>query len=65
MKKQSTTGKVLVKQVRSLNGRDQVTIDTLKALGLGRIGDKRELNLNPALIGMIRRVEHLVDVSRL
>ncbi len=65
MKKETTSGKVLVKQVRSLAGRDQVTINTMKALGLTRIGTKREFNLSPSIIGMIKRVEHLVDVSRI
>lgn len=54
--------KIVVKQVRSQNGRCPVTRRTLKALGLGKIGTEREYVSNNALAGMLRRVEHLLDV---
>jgi ribosomal protein L30 len=40
-------------------------IDTLCALGLGRIGKKKEFVLNPALIGMIKKVRHFVRVEKI
>ena len=54
--------KVVVRQVRSEIGRDQRTKDTLRALGLGRIGREREFTVNPALRGMFRKVFHLVKI---
>ncbi|CAM4329319.1 50S ribosomal protein L30 [Deinococcus marmoris] len=48
---------------RSVIGRRQSQVDTVKALGLRRIGDSREVNDNPALRGMIRTVQHLLEVE--
>jgi large subunit ribosomal protein L30 len=55
--------KVLVRQTRSYIGRTQRVRDTLKALGLGRIGKSKEITVNPATVGMIRKVRHLVSVT--
>ena len=57
--------KVIVKQIRSLSGQDKWQRATVKALGLGRLGSSREFNLNPALVGMLKKVEHLVDIRPL
>ena len=37
---------------------------TLAALGLGRIGKSKEIPLNPAVEGMIKRVSHLVKIVK-
>ncbi|MBL7963942.1 MAG: 50S ribosomal protein L30 [Flavobacteriales bacterium] len=37
--------------------------DTLRALGLGRIGKRNELNATPQIRGMVKKVEHLVRVE--
>ena len=37
--------------------------DTLKALGLGRIGKRVEHNATPQIRGMVTKVEHLVSVQ--
>jgi large subunit ribosomal protein L30 len=55
--------KVIVKQTRSLIDRPKVQKDTMKALGLGRIGKTNEIELNPAIEGMIRKVNHLLEVT--
>lgn len=55
--------KILVKQIRSQIGRDPGTKRTLVALGLGRIGKSQELPSNPQVLGMIRKVDHLVEIS--
>ncbi|MGI6524960.1 MAG: 50S ribosomal protein L30 [Bdellovibrionota bacterium] len=56
--------KVLVVQVRSaITGTSDVR-GTLKALGLGRIGKKKEHLLNPCIWGMLRKVHHLVQVTK-
>lgn len=48
---------------RSVIGRPQNQVDTVKALGLKKIGDSREVKDSPALRGMIRTVSHLVEVQ--
>jgi large subunit ribosomal protein L30 len=64
MKKEGTKSQAIkVKQVRSAAGRDKRTLLTLNALGLGRIGDVQELPANAAIKGMLRKVEHLVELS--
>ncbi len=54
---------VTIKQVRSAvhsNGRQR---DTLRSLKLGRIGRESTMADSPNLRGMLRVVEHLVEVS--
>ncbi|CAM3535782.1 50S ribosomal protein L30 [Deinococcus frigens] len=48
---------------RSVIGRPQNQVDTVKALGLRRIGDSREVSDTPALRGMVRTVQHLLEVE--
>jgi large subunit ribosomal protein L30 len=54
---------VRLKQVRSSNGASPKQRDTLKSLRLGRIGRESTLVDTPQLQGMIRVVEHLVEVD--
>lgn len=53
---------IRVKLVRSPVGTTQRVRQTLKGLGLGKLGTSRELKRTPQVLGMIRRVAHLVDV---
>lgn len=55
---------ILVRQVRSANGRCRSVKDTLSALGLGRIGKKRLHKMTPEINGMLRKVQHLVRVVK-
>jgi len=55
--------KVVVTQRRSRNGSDQRQRDTLRSLGLRRIGQRVEHEDTPQIRGMIAKVSHLVDVS--
>jgi len=55
--------KVVVVQRRSRNGSDQRQRDTLRSLGLRRIGQRVEHEDTPQIRGMIAKVAHLVDVS--
>ncbi|MEF2278816.1 50S ribosomal protein L30 [Deinococcus sp. YIM 134068] len=48
---------------RSVIGRPKNQVETVKALGLRRIGDSRELTATPATRGMIRTVAHLLEVQ--
>ena len=54
---------VTVTQVSSGHGRKPGQQDTLKGLGLNKIGRTRELEDTPAVRGMIRKVAHLVKVD--
>ena len=54
---------VKLKQVRSVNGANAKQRDTLRALKLGRIGRESALADTPQLRGMIRVVEHMVEVD--
>ncbi|HSI81289.1 MAG TPA: 50S ribosomal protein L30 [Solirubrobacterales bacterium] len=52
-----------VRQVRSANGANPRQRDTLRSLRLGRIGREAQLEDSPQLRGMLRVVEHLVEVD--
>ncbi len=54
---------VLVKQVRSLNGTSPKQRETLRSLRLGRIGRASSHAESPQLRGMLRVVDHLVEVT--
>ena len=55
--------KLVVTQRRSRNGSDKRQIDTLRSLGLRRIGQSVEHSDTPQIRGMIAKVSHLVEVS--
>ena len=52
-----------ITQVRSTNGASPRQRDTLRTLGLGRIGKSAEHKESPQLAGMLRKVRHLVQVE--
>ncbi|MBV8987833.1 MAG: 50S ribosomal protein L30 [Solirubrobacterales bacterium] len=52
-----------VTQRKSRNGCDKRQLDTLRSLGLRRIGHTVELADTPQARGMIHKVRHLVEVS--
>lgn len=52
-----------VTQRRSKNGADKRQRDTLRSLGLRRIGHTVQHEDNPQIRGMIHKVRHLVEVS--
>jgi len=52
-----------VTQKRSINGSDKRQKDTLRSLGLRRIGQTVEVSDSPQARGMIAKVAHLVEVS--
>ncbi len=54
---------VTVTQVRSRNGANRRQRDTLRSLGLRRIGHTVELKDTPQARGMIHAVRHLVSVK--
>jgi large subunit ribosomal protein L30 len=54
---------VELKQIRSTNGASETQRATLRSLKLGRIGAESKHADTPQLRGMIRKVEHLVEVG--
>jgi large subunit ribosomal protein L30 len=52
-----------VTQRRSRNGANKQQRETLRSLGLRRIGQQVQHDDTPQIRGMIRRVRHLVEVS--
>ncbi|MBV8056376.1 MAG: 50S ribosomal protein L30 [Deltaproteobacteria bacterium] len=50
-----------IKLVRSPIGTKQRVRQTLKGLGLGKVGSSKKLPRTPQVLGMIRRVLHLID----
>ncbi|MDA7981077.1 MAG: 50S ribosomal protein L30 [Alphaproteobacteria bacterium] len=58
-----TTPRITVRQTASAIGRPGTQRDTLRGLGLGRIGRVKVLEDTPSVRGMIRKVAHLVTVE--
>jgi large subunit ribosomal protein L30 len=54
---------VRVTQVKSRNGSNQRQLDTLRSLGLRRIGHTVEQRDTPQVRGMVHAVRHLVKVE--
>ena len=52
-----------VTQVKSKNGSTQRQLDTLRSLGLRRIGQTVEVRDTPQARGMLHRVRHLVRID--
>jgi large subunit ribosomal protein L30 len=55
--------KIKVTYAKSAIGYQQNQKDTLRALGLRRLGRSVEHTLTPAIKGMLARVSHLVKVE--
>jgi large subunit ribosomal protein L30 len=54
---------VKLKQVKSANGSSAAQRSTLRSLKLGKIGRTSTMSDSPQLQGMIRKVEHLVEIE--
>ncbi len=54
---------IYVKQIRSAIGRIGSQRVTLRGLGIKRMGQSVVLRDTPAIRGMIRKVQHLVEVK--
>ncbi len=56
--------KVKITQVKSAIDRSQRQKDTLKALGLRKINHTVEKEATDQIMGMIKKVEHLVTIEK-
>jgi large subunit ribosomal protein L30 len=57
-------GKVKITQVKSAIRRPKDQKRTLIALGLKKLNKARVIEESPAVLGMIRKVEHLLKVEK-
>ena len=57
--------KLKVKLIKSIIGRKEDQIATVKALGLKKINSEVEHNDTPQIRGMIQKVIHLVEVKEM
>ncbi|MBZ4187847.1 50S ribosomal protein L30 [Niabella beijingensis] len=57
--------KIKVTLVKSPIDRPERQKLTLKALGLNKTNSSREVEATPQILGMIRKVEHMVKVEEL
>ena len=55
--------RVRITQRRSRNGANPRQIDTLRSLGLRRIGQTVDVKDTPQARGMVHRVRHLIKVQ--
>lgn len=56
---------IKVTQVRSIIDRPKKQKDTIKALGLRRMNHTVEKEATPQILGMVKKVSHLVKVEGL
>lgn len=57
--------KLNIKLVKSIIGRKQDQIATVKALGLKKLNSEVQQEDTPQIRGMIQKVSHLVDVKEI
>lgn len=57
--------KIKITQVKSAIDRPERQKLTLKALGLNKLHTPKEVEATPQILGMIRKVNHLVKVEEL
>jgi len=56
--------KIKITQIKSIIDRSERQKRTMQALGLTKINKSVEVEATPAIIGMVRKVSHLVAVER-
>ncbi|RZK48825.1 MAG: 50S ribosomal protein L30 [Pedobacter sp.] len=55
--------KIKITQVKSIIDRSERQKRTMKALGLNKINQSVEVEANAAIIGMVRKVNHLIAIE--
>ena len=58
-------GKLKITQTKSQINRTQVQKRTLEALGLTKIGKVVEHEATPSIVGMVKKVNHLISVEEI
>jgi large subunit ribosomal protein L30 len=57
--------KIKIRLIRSTIGVLPKQAATIRSLGLRKIGSSAEQEANPAIMGMIKKVSHLVEVKEI
>lgn len=57
--------KIRITQVKSGIDRSERQKLTLKALGLNKVNASKEVEATPQILGMVKKVDHLVKVEEL
>jgi len=57
--------KIKITQVKSVIDRSERQKRTMKALGLTKMNQSVEVEANAAIIGMVRKVNHLVAIEQI
>ncbi|WP_158995326.1 MULTISPECIES: 50S ribosomal protein L30 [unclassified Mucilaginibacter] len=57
--------KIKITQIKSVIDRSERQKRTIEALGLRKINHSVEVEANPAIIGMVKKVNHLVAVENI
>jgi large subunit ribosomal protein L30 len=57
--------KIKITQVKSAIDRPERQKQTLVALGLRKLNASKEVEATPQILGMVRKVEHLVKVEEI
>jgi large subunit ribosomal protein L30 len=57
--------KIKITQIKSVIDRNERQKKTIEALGLRKINHSVEVEATPAIIGMVRKVNHLVAVENI
>jgi large subunit ribosomal protein L30 len=61
----SKMAKIKIKQVKSGIDRSERQKLTLKALGLNKLNATKEVEATPQILGMVKKVSHLVTVEQI
>ena len=56
-------GKIRIKQIRSKIGRPENQKRTMVALGLRKMNQVVEHDITPQILGMVKKVNHLLEVE--
>jgi len=65
MVKKIIMSKIKITQVRSVIGRPKDQKLTMEALGLRKMNQSVEQENSPAIMGMVRKVNHLVKIENI
>ncbi len=57
--------KIKIRYTKSKIGSTERQKRTLRALGLGKLNSTRELEATPQILGMVKKVSHLITVEEL
>ena len=57
--------KIKIKQVKSGIDRSELQKLTLQALGLNKLNATKEVEATPQILGMVKKVNHLITVEEL